>query len=89
MGHEDWLADFAWSMSDSAPTPLLASASQDARIRLWQFKTMLEDVTSGSTNVNNEAIIPSTDDIDLEVVDDDVEFIVDDEGAIPKKEPHA
>ena len=79
MGHEDWLTDFAWSVSDSALTPLLASASQDARIRLWEFKTTLEDVTSGSTNVNNEAIIPSTDDIDLEVVDEDVEFNVDEE----------
>ena len=68
-------------MSDTTLAPLLASASQDARIRLWEFKTTLEDQTMASPSANGETHILATEDIDLEVVDEDVEFNVDEEEA--------
>ena len=73
MGHEDWLTDFSWDVSDGM-TPLLASASQDARIRLWEFKTTLEE----TTNTASETMMQLQDNADE---DDDIndEFDVDDE----------
>jgi elongator complex protein 2 len=79
MGHEDWLTDFAWSVGDTALTPLLASASQDARIRLWEFKTTLDDVTIAPANVNDDSKLSFTDGVDLDVVDDDAEFNAEEE----------
>mmetsp|Transcript_12688 Transcript_12688/g.18650 ORF Transcript_12688/g.18650 Transcript_12688/m.18650 type:complete len:892 (+) Transcript_12688:44-2719(+) len=50
LGHEDWLTDFSWERSKPL-APLLASGSQDARIRLWKFKTTLG---KGITTVKEE-----------------------------------
>jgi WD40 repeat protein len=46
-GHEDWITDLAWDARKGANSAMLASASQDARIRLWEFKMTFssEDVT--------------------------------------------
>jgi elongator complex protein 2 len=41
IGHEDWISDFAWSTGEQ--NSMLASASQDARIRLWEFKTTVQE----------------------------------------------
>ena len=47
-GHEDWITSFDWS------DPLLASGSQDCKIRLWRFRT--------DTNNNNaSSSAPATD----------------------------
>ena len=41
-GHEDWITSFAWSKSNQ----LLASGSQDGRIRLWKFTRLDADCPS-------------------------------------------
>ena len=46
-GHEDWITCLAWTQqqNDSDTRPLLlASGSQDMRIRLWKFTTTTSDV---------------------------------------------
>jgi elongator complex protein 2 len=45
-GHEDWITCLAWNSSQV----LLASGSQDSKIRLWEFKTSV-DVLKASTSV--------------------------------------
>jgi elongator complex protein 2 len=42
-GHEDWITSMDWW--HSTEYSLLASGSQDARIRLWMFRTYTEKVT--------------------------------------------
>ena len=61
-GHEDWITNFSWDGS------LLASASQDCRIRLWNFATTFGDFTSHE----NDTVIETTSGMD----DDDDDNIV-------------
>ena len=70
-GHEDWITCFAWNSNQT----LLASGSQDARIRLWQFTTTAGD--NERIPLVSEDDISDTDDID----DDDllVDEVEDDE----------
>lgn len=72
LGHEDWLTDFAWhtilenATADSSAL-LLASASQDAKIRLWQFQTNAQvDETIATT-------LPTDEFDDDDAIDDDDE----------------
>lgn len=46
-GHEDWITSLAWANSSMnlSSFQLLATASQDARIRLWKFKTVSSSET--------------------------------------------
>jgi elongator complex protein 2 len=59
LGHEDWLTDFAWHTTTKDSNLMLASASQDAKIRLWQFETSVvtpdgEATATVATADNNE-----------------------------------
>ena len=58
-GHEDWITDLAWDAHKGANSAMLASASQDARIRLWEFKMTFssEDVTEKG----DETAVPISD----------------------------
>ncbi|GAX17525.1 elongator complex protein 2 [Fistulifera solaris] len=60
-GHEDWITSMDWW--HSTEYSLLASASQDARIRLWMFRTYTEKVTS---------VLDDTVPDDMEDPDDDL-----------------
>ena len=48
-GHEDWITCLTWNSSQT----LLASGSQDAKIRLWKFTTSAE-ITEGSIPLVSE-----------------------------------
>lgn len=62
-GHEDWITSFDWwkSTDDSS---LLASGSQDTRIRLWMFRTYTEK--------REDCLVDNTDDIISIEEDDDL-----------------
>jgi elongator complex protein 2 len=76
-GHEDWITSFASSLMDlsvkntsTASVLLLASGSQDARIRLWKFRTT--DVESVDSAV--QLVIPDVSNIVSEPEKDDDEI---------------
>lgn len=71
-GHEDWITCLAWNSTQTT----LASGSQDAKIRLWQFTTTTT-TNSSSTDNDNMAIVSDNDDSDTS--DDDENFDNDDD----------
>lgn len=73
-GHQDWITCFDWHMGDS---PMLASGSQDAKIRLWRFATTVTETPPRPQD--NDEMLPTlsedevSDDLDLSDDDDDEE----------------
>ena len=65
LGHEDWITDFSWDGT------LLASASQDCRIRLWNFATTLGDFQCHENDTDIDTTTDMDDDDDVEPNDDE------------------
>jgi elongator complex protein 2 len=66
-GHEDWITCLDWYIpKDPSQSPVLASASQDYKIRLWKFTTTTTTTTTPLSVASLEN--PNEDD---DVVDDD------------------
>ena len=68
LGHEDWITGFSWDGT------LLASASQDCKIRLWNFSTVFGEVTvdydNTTSNTNSDDIIEDNIDEEIEPEED-------------------
>jgi elongator complex protein 2 len=81
IGHEDWITCFDWSDSavNGMKVSVLASGSQDARIRLWNFSsttTSTADAVVDDTPAVTEIANDSDDDddsVDNDVAEDDEE----------------
>jgi len=58
-GHEDWITCFAWNSTPS----LLASGSQDAKIRLWEFTTTTGEVSLDLAIVSDDDSNEDDDDL--------------------------
>jgi len=74
-GHEDWVTCFAWQPLLSSDNYMLASGSQDFKIRLWKMTTS----TATTTNVNTGAIVEESNSFQVEVDSDDDKQNVDKE----------
>lgn len=77
-GHEDWITTFAWNSTQT----ILASGSQDHKIRLWQFTTTTTQ-DAGEINNTNMAIVSNDDEDDNSDDDDDIDDnddLLDEEG---------
>lgn len=66
-GHEDWITCLAWNSS----LALLASASQDCKIRLWEFTTTVGETTEEIAIVSDND--DDSNDENDELVDDEDE----------------
>lgn len=74
-GHEDWITCFDWRSIDSKSV-LLASGSQDYRIRLWKFTSSIRTVDVGETpvaEVDEESVRQDTSAVDDESSHDEEE----------------
>jgi elongator complex protein 2 len=69
-GHEDWITCFDWF--STASSDMLASGSQDAKIRLWKFTT--------ASNVETETVLPVAETTNLEPREHDDVDVDDDDG---------
>lgn len=81
-GHEDWITCLDWYIpKDSTQSPVLASASQDYKIRLWKFTTSTTTTAAPLSVATLETPIRegTKDDDDVDVDDDDEVLNNDDE----------
>ena len=79
-GHEDWVTCFAWQSlnnnNSSSHNYMLASGSQDFKIRLWKFSTTK---TTTTANLNQDEDNASVDSGSIDDDDDDEVVNIDEE----------
>ena len=68
-GHEDWITSLAWNSTQRR----LASGSQDAKIRLWEFATTAGEANGSVANVSDDEPDDSEEDDLVEDEDEDGE----------------
>jgi elongator complex protein 2 len=85
-GHEDWITSLDWQVpsasgtSPGAASALLASASQDAKVRLWKFTTTtLAEAPTAATTADVPVLGETENDNDDDDDDDEVSHNDDEE----------
>ena len=72
-GHEDWITCFDWfsSVASNSNVDMLASGSQDSRIRLWKFATMAISNSTAATMLQPDSDTPAPLQVEQDTEGDD------------------